>query len=227
MRDNKNQIRQEQELELNLFAFYTMSSNVLPSAPHDLYPQLPANDFRMQKVNEVSAALNAEVVHYRAVAKKYKRAKKVTNWSAAGSTLISTAISSASLASALSVVGLPAAIPLGGVGGAFALASSGLIVASKKLDSKIKKHQAIVTLAIAKRDTVWRLHSKALVDNKISDSEFQLIMTEFDQYNVLKEAIRVKLSRNSSQPDIEKIKKDVRSEMEAEFRKKINALAAA
>ena len=227
---NKNQIRQEQELELNLFYFYTMTSNVLPSAPHDdarLYPELSPHDFRMQKANEVSAALNAEVVHYRAVAKKYKRAKKVTNWSAAGSTLISTAISSASLASALSIVGIPAAIPVGGVGGAFALASSGLIVASKKLDSKIKKHQAIVTLAIAKRDTVWRRHSKALADNKIADSEFQLIMTEFDQYNVLKEAVRVKLTRNSSQPDIEKIKKDVRSEIEAEFRKKINALTAA
>ena len=56
---------------------------------------------------------------------------------------------------------------------------------------------------------------------------FQLIMTEFQQYNVLKEAIRAKLTRNSSQPDIEKIKKDLRSEMEAEFRKKINAVAAA
>ena len=76
---NKNQIRQEQELELNLFHFYTMASNVLPSAPHGeqrLYPDLTGNDFRMQKVNEVSAALNAEVAHYRAVAKKYKRAKK-------------------------------------------------------------------------------------------------------------------------------------------------------
>ena len=128
MWDYKNQIRQEQELELNLFSFYTMSSNVLPSAPHDeprLYPELSPHDFRMQKANEVSAALNAEVVHYRAVAKKYKRANKVTNWSAAGSTLISTAISSASLVSALSVVGLPAAIPLGGVGGAFALAFQG------------------------------------------------------------------------------------------------------
>ena len=104
-----------------------MASNVLPSAPNDessMYPQLPAHDFRMQKANEVSVALNAEVVHYRSVAKKYKRAKKVANWSATGSTIISTAVSSASLASALSVVGLPAAIPLGGVGGAFALASS-------------------------------------------------------------------------------------------------------
>ena len=118
-----------------------MCTNILPSAPHDessLYPQLSPHDFRMQKANEVSAALNAGVAHYRGVAKKYKRAKKVANWSAGGSSIISTAFSSASLGSTLSVVGLPAAIPLGGVGGAFALLSSGLIIASKKLDSKIK-----------------------------------------------------------------------------------------
>ena len=167
-----------------------MISNVLPSAPQEepsLYPELPQHDFRMQKANEFSAALNAEVVHYRSVAKKYKRATKTTNWFAAGSSIISTALSTASLAYALSVVGIPAAIPLGGVSGTFALASSGLIIASKKLDSKIKKHQAIVTLAIAKRDTVWWLHSKALANNNISDSEFQLIMTEFQQYtDVLK-----------------------------------------
>ena len=201
-----------------------MSSNVLPSAPHEpMYPDLSPHDFRMQKANEVSAALNAEVVHYRGVAKKYKRARKTTNFAAAGSGLTSTACSSASFGSALSVVGIPAAIPLGGLGGLFALASSGLIIASKKLDSKIKKHQEIVTLAIAKRDTVNRLHSKALADGQISDTEFQLIMTEFQQYNVLKEAVRAKLTRKPSQPDIEKIKKDLRSEIEAEFRKKLAA----
>ena len=48
-----------------------MSSNVLPSAPHEpMYPDLSPHDFRMQKANEVSAALNAEVIHYRGVAKK-------------------------------------------------------------------------------------------------------------------------------------------------------------
>ena len=207
-----------------------MCSNVLPSAPHDetgLYPQLPQHDFRMQKANEVSAALNAEVFHYRGVGKKYKRAKKAANWGAAGCGMFSTLLSSASLASALSIVGLPAAVPLGGVSGAFAAASSGLIIASKKLDSKIKKHQEIVTLAIAKRDTVHRLLSKALVDNQISDGEIQLLMAEFSQYNLLKDAVRAKLTRQPSRPDVEKIKKDVRSEMEAEFRKKINALTAA
>ena len=83
-----------------------------------------------------------------------------------------------------------------------------------------------MTLAIAKRDTVDRLLSKALTDNQISDGEFQLLMAEFSQYNVLKDAVRAKLTRQSSRPDVEKIKKDLRSEVEAEFRKKITALAA-
>ena len=153
--------------------------------------------------------------------------KKIVNWSATGSGVLSAAFSTAGLGSALSVVGLPASIPLGSVGGAFALAYSGLIIASKKLDSKIKKkHREIVTLAIAKRDTVYRLHSKALANNEISDSEFQLIMAEFSQYNALKDAFRAKLTKNPSKPDIEKIKTDVQSELEAEFRKKITALAA-
>ena len=201
------------------------SVNVLqPTAP-ELYPQLQP-DFRMQKINEILAALNKEVGQYRVVGKKYKRAKKFVNWSAAGSSGLSFVFSSASFGSALSVVGLPATIPLGGVGGAFAFLSSGLIVASKKLDSKIKKHQEIVTLAIAKRDTVDRLISKTLADNQTTDGEFQLIMTEFSQYNVLKEAVRAKLTRKPSKPNVDKIRKDLRSEVEEEFRKKINALTA-
>ena len=136
-----------------------MCSNVIPSAPEpSIYPQLLPHDFRMQKANEVAATLNAEVVHYRGVAKKYKRAKKIVNWSATGTGLLSAACSTASLGSAISVVGLPISIPLGGVGGAFALASSGLIFTSKKLDSKIKKHQEIMTLAISKGHRVYRLN---------------------------------------------------------------------
>ena len=197
-----------------------MGSNVIPSAPvPSIYPQLPQHDFRMQKANEIAAALNAEVAHYRVVAKKYKRAKKIVNWTATGCGILSAGLSTVSLGSVVSVVGLPASIPLGGVGGAFALASSGLIIADKKLDSKIKKHREFVALALAKHDTVDRLLSKALVDNQISDGEFQLIMAEYSQYNLLKDSIRSKLTKNSSQPDIEKIKRDARSEVEAEFQK--------
>jgi len=124
-----------------------------------------------------------------------------------GTSVLSAVFSSASFGSAISVIGLPATIPLGGFAGGFALVSSGLIVVSKKLDSKIKKHQEIVTLALSKRDTVDRLLSKALVDNRVSDAEFQLIMAENSQNNVLKGAVRAKLTRKSSSPNIEKIKK--------------------
>ena len=120
------------------------------------------------------------------------------------------AFSSASFGSALSVVGLPATIQQGGVGGGFALASTGLKIASKGLDSKIKKHQEIVTLPTATRDTVDRMVSKALADKQMSDAEFQLIMTEYSQRHVLKKALRAnefELTRQTSRPDIETLKK--------------------
>ena len=72
-----------------------------------------------------------------------------------------------------------------------------------------------------------RLLSKALVDNQISDGEFQLLLAEFSQYNLLKDAVRAKLTRQPSSPDVEKIKKDVRTEMEAEFQEKKKSLIAA
>ena len=164
------------------------------------------------------------MAHYRAVAKKYKRTKKFVNY---GASVLSAVFSSASFGSAISVIGLPATIPLEGVAGGLAFVSSGLILASKKLDSKIKKHQEIVTLALAKCDTVDRLLSKAMVDNRLTDGEFQFIMTEFTQYKVLKGAVRAKLTRKPSSPNVEKIKKQIRGEVEQEYRKKIQALAAA
>ena len=79
-------------------------------------------------------------------------------------------------------VGLSATVPLGGARGCFALLSSGLKIACKKFDSRIKKHQEIITLAIAKRETVYRLLAKTFAENKVSDTEFQLIVAEFLQY---------------------------------------------
>ena len=51
-------------------------------------------------------------------------------------------------------------------------------------------------------------------------------MNEYSQYNVLKEAVRAKLTWQESRPDIEKIKKDLRKEIDADCREKINAITA-
>jgi len=87
------------------------SANVLPSAL-PLYPELdaPAENFRLQKISEIAKTLDHEVDHYHLVTKKYKRAKKLVNWSATSSSVPSAAFSSASFGSALSVVGLLALV---------------------------------------------------------------------------------------------------------------------
>jgi len=207
------------------------SANLLPpSAPpaEPLYPVLaePSQNFRLQKINEISYTLAREVDHYHLVAKKYKRARKFVNWSAAGSSVLSAAFSSVSFGTVLSMVGLPATVPLGGAGGCFALVSSGLIIASKKLESKIKKHQEITTLAVAKRDTINRLLSNALNNNEVSSHEFDTILSEFQQYNFLKDQVRAKMLREPSkrrltEVDVKKMEKDIRGRLEAEMIKKI------
>ena len=150
-------------------------ANVIPSAPpsetQGLYPVLQPEQhtFRMGKVNEIASALAQEVMHYRLVRKKYKRAKTFVNRVAGVSGSLSGLASSAGLVSALSGIGIPIAVPLGVVGGLFSVVFSGLIVAGKKLDKKMAKHREVVTLALAKRETVTRLVSQAITDNKISD----------------------------------------------------------
>ena len=61
---------------------------------------------------------------------------------------LSTLFSYASLGSALTWIGIVASVPLGGVAGVFALSSAAMVRASKKIQSKISKHQEIVTLPL-------------------------------------------------------------------------------
>ena len=205
------------------------SANVLPSAPpvEPLYPVMaaPAENFCLQKINDIANTLAHEVGHYRLVAKNTNGRKKIVNWSATGSSVLSAAFSSASFGSALSVVGLSATVPLGGVGGCFALVSSGLIIASKKLDSKIKKHQEITTLAVAKRDTINRLLSKSFNNNEVTSHDFDIILSKFQQYKSLKEQVRAKMLRQPSKRklgdvDVQKLEKHIRGRLEAELIKK-------
>jgi len=92
----------------------------------------------------------------------------------------------------------------------------------------MKKHEEIITLAVAKRATVNRLLSKALNNNSVSNHEFDIILSEFERYNFLRQQVRAKLicQPSSGKPvDVDKIKKDIRSEVEEEFRKKLVPLA--
>lgn len=58
--------------------------------------------------------------------------------------------------------------------------------------------------------------SKVLANKQVSDTKAKLIMTEVSQYGVLKEPARAQLTCQPSRPDVEKIKKDIRSEVQKE-----------
>ena len=89
-------------------------------------------------------------------------------------------------------------------------------------------------MALAKLNSVYELTSKALADNRISDSEFSIILREVEKYHELKAAIRdgekqTQISNKETQiqpPDLDKIKGELRKEIKQEFQKKIELLTA-
>ena len=174
------------------------SANVLPSAPladieNQLYPNLPADNFRLTEISKIEKDICAEVENYRLVLKKYKKARKAVHYSAVGLGTIVAALSSGAIAASLTGVGIVVGAPVAGVAASTGAASIGLTVLNKKLDRKVDKHSRLHSLAIAKHDTINSYVSQALNDNRVSDTEFQLITGEMQKYRQLKRDFTLKL----------------------------------
>ena len=214
--------------------------NVLPSAPaynepQQLYPtheltQLNAEDFRLKKINDLLKELSDEVEHYRQVAKKYKRSHSMVHTSAVGLGSLSVGLSSGALATALTGFGIVASPALAGVATVCGLASVGFAATSKRLNRKVTKDEKIYTLALAKRNSVNELVSKALTNKQISDVEFAIITREVEKYHTLKAEIRAGGRQPAVTPDVapdlEKLKEELRKEVKIEFQKKVSLLLA-
>ena len=185
----------------------------------------------LKKINDLLKELSDEVEHYRQVAKKYKRSHSMVHTLAVGLGSLSVGLSSGALATALTGFGIVASPALAGVATLCGLGSVGFAAASKRLERKVTKHEKIYTLALAKRNSVNELVSKALADKQISDVEFRIITREVEKYHKLKAAILsgVKAVSHATQtqgPDIEKLKEELRKEVKKEFQKKVNLLTA-
>ena len=142
-------------------------------------------------------------------------------------------LSSGALATALTGFGIVASPALAGVATVCGLASVGFAATSKRLERKVTKHEKIYTLALAKRNSVNELISKALADKSISDVEFRIISREVEKYHELKAAIRDGVTQTTNDvatqtqpPDLERLKNELRKEVKQEFQKKISLLTA-
>ena len=219
------------------------SMNVLASASsynkaqpqyltHEL-SQINAEDFRLKKISDLLKELSDEAEHYRHVAKKYKRSHSFVHRSAVGLGSLSVGLSSGALATALTGFGIVASPAFAGVATVCGLVSVGFAVASKRLNQKVTKHEKIYTLAIAKRNSINELISKALEDKSISDAEFRIISREVEKYHELKAEIGAGVIKTTNDvatqtqaPDLEKLKNQLRKEVQLEFQKKVSLLAA-
>ena len=128
--------------------------------------QINAGDFRLKTISDLQTELSNKAHHYGQVAKKYKKTHSITHISAVGLGSVSAGLSSATLATALTGFGVVASPALADVATVFGLLSAGFTVMSEKLERKVTKHEKIYTLALAKRNSVSELVSKALTDTE-------------------------------------------------------------
>ena len=210
-----------------------MSSNVLPSAPayrepetemqNTLYPNLPttpnAENFRLTEISKYLREINSEIEHYRLVLKIYKKVRKVIHYSVVCLGAMTTGLSSGAVATSLTGFGVLVGVPLGSIAVFSGGASAGLSVINKKLERKVNKHSRIHALAVAKHDSINSFVSKALNDNHVSDTEFELITREMQKYRQLKQNLRSHFaqkqttSHQQNEPDLKKIKNEIREEI--------------
>ena len=138
----------------------------------NIYPPLPksGSDFRLRKSCEILSKLENEEKHYSQVSKKYSKLQNTASVICSGSGTLGVILSTAGLGTSLSGFGIVVGVPLGAIGGFCGLVSIVSSMAMKKIGRKLSKHELIVMLAKSKINSIKDLISKAIQDEKVSDS---------------------------------------------------------
>ena len=165
-----------------------------------IYPELlskeppkDGNAFRLQQSCRVLENLEKEAKHYASVRKKYKRCYNLLSRISALSGTLSFCLSGSGVGTAFSGVGLPLAASLGLICGVVSVITG---EAGKNVSRKVTKHEKTVSVCESKINSLKDRISKALVDDRISDEEFENILAEMSKYHELKKDIRVGFKKN-------------------------------
>ena len=88
------------------------------------------------------------------------------------------------------IIAAPVAIGLQAGAIACVLLGAGGRFICRKLEAKARKHDQIRVLVVSKLNSIADRISAALIDDKISEEEFRLILSEVDKYGQMKAQIR-------------------------------------
>ena len=177
------------------------------------------HSYRLNIIRDVQKFLEEEIKKREAFSKKYFRIAKVVN--IIDNALITVTIGAEGVGGVLLLTGVgspfAAALAIGGVAtGAISLIGN---IFSKKATTKAQKHLRISDMAISKLDTIASHISKALMDDFVSNEEFNLILEEMNKYKALKEEIRNNTKKKSKKEEEESLIEKGRQEATNSFRK--------
>jgi hypothetical protein len=165
---------------------------------HNVYPSLPATapggeSYRLQKINEIQKEIAIERDKRANLSENYYRAVKVIAVVDAALVVSSMGLGAAGIGVLSTIIAAPVAIAMESVALGAGLLSMVGGQTNKKLNRKAEKHEKIKTLADAKLNTISGLISKALVDDRISDEEYSIILNELNSFIQIREEIKSKV----------------------------------
>ena len=157
-----------------------------------LYPQLETTGeiHRLQHVAEVRSRLEKERDFRASLYKKYRRGANVVDGLDTGLSVAGAAMAATGVELLTTIIAAPVAIGLQAGAIAYGLLGGGGRFICRKLEAKARKHDRIRVLAVSKLNSIADRISTALTDDKISEEEFRLILSEVDKYDQMKAAIR-------------------------------------
>ena len=175
--------------------------------------------YRLKYIRELQKFLEEEIKNREALSKKYFRVSRIINMVNSGLATVTIGAGGTGSALMLTGVGAPvaAALAIGGVvlGGITVIGN----FYSRKAKTKGIKHLKISERAISKLDTIASHVSKALIDDFVSNEEFNLILDEVNKYKALKEEIRNNTKKKLKNEEKESLIEKGRQEATNSFRK--------
>ena len=203
-----------------------------------LYPTLPAvretpnappvinggeddrgHNYRLRHIRDLEKFLEEEIKKREALNKKYFRISKIINIVNGGLSSVVMAAGGTGGVLLFTGVGAPisAVLAIGGVviGGITIISN----FYSRKARTKGEKHLKISERAITKLDTIASHISKSLMDDFVSNEEFNIILEEVNKYKVLKEEIRNNNKKKLKKEEEESLIEKGRQEATNSFRK--------
>ena len=177
------------------------------------------HSYRLNIIRDVQNFLEEEIKKRDAFSKKYFRIAKIVNTVDNGLITVTIGVEGVGAVLLATGVGSPFAVGLGisgAITGAISLIGN---IFSKKATTKAEKHLKIRTLAAAKLDTIASHISKALMDDFISNEEFNLILEKMNKYKALKEEVRNNTKKKLKMEEEESLIEKGRQEARESFRR--------